>query len=228
MSTAPNFPILTFFYRERWAFEALEQRIIPTYGSDPIFIASVGCSEGKELYTILLQNWNQRGRLALRGYDPNPEMLEIANSGIFEIERGEYEDDWICSLPIQKGEAYREEDLWRYDIHLKRIIMSPEARRHVWFQSADILASPLPDHNDIVLAMNLLYHFSDKERAAALQNISLGMRVDDYLVCEPNPGARNDLGRYEIFMRDLSSFGLERQKISMGPYHSQIYRRISS
>ena len=66
---------ISFLFRDKPALKFFKSYILPSY-SNGIKIASVGCGRGKEPYSILLDNWEQRRKLWIVGYDSDAELIE--------------------------------------------------------------------------------------------------------------------------------------------------------
>lgn len=71
------------FFREGLVLRALKEVILPSYSPDKkVRIASVGCSSGEDLYSVLFSNWDRKESLCLHGFDINPKMIAAAKKGI--------------------------------------------------------------------------------------------------------------------------------------------------
>ena len=222
MSLPNRISDLTEFHRNRLAFEALKENIIPSFTAFPIAIASVGCSDGREVYSVLLQHWTDR--LRVEGYDPEQNLIKVAKNGEYTIGYWGEEHRWIRSLNIPEGEAYTEEACRDNDLQLVKIIMSEDAKKHTKFKMGNIQSSPMPGNYDVVLALNLLYHFPETERGRILENIFVSLNDGGWLVCESDPSWMG-YGRYAEWMKDIAKFGFEKQTEIVGQRSSQVYRK---
>ena len=68
----------THFFREPILHPILEHLVIPSFERRPVRIASVGCSDGREVYSMLIHFWKRKNELVLHGYDSNPELITEA------------------------------------------------------------------------------------------------------------------------------------------------------
>ncbi len=196
----------TDFFRERSEFLVLQHLVMPSLNG-AIKLASVGCSTGEEAYSVLVQNWRDRSRMTIHGYDCNPESIQTARHGTYRMD--EYRlDDW--AEYGDSGQAYRR-------IRGKRpmdfqISFTNAARQSVEFRVHNILDSPLPERYEAVLLLNVLCHYTADGRDKILNNVAAGMEDGAWLVCErfhPGPAGHEE---YDKWMQDLSAYGLEKQK----------------
>ena len=224
MSLQNKIPHQTEFHRNRSAFKALEEKIIPSFTTFPIAIASIGCSDGREAYSVLLQHWADRDRLRIAGYDIDQNVINVAKNSEYEIGYEFEEYKWIRSLNIHEGEAYTEKIFWRYDMKTAKISMSKDAKKHTKFKRGNIQSGPIPGNYDIILALNLLYHFPETERGRILENIFVSLNKGGWLVCESDPSWMGCHG-YAKWMKDITKFGFEKQT-EIDSDFSQVYRKI--
>jgi len=75
----------TTFLRHEEALEAITQLVLQDIPEQTVRIASVGCSTGKEAYSILMKSWSQRERIQVVGYDINPKEIETAERGLYTL-----------------------------------------------------------------------------------------------------------------------------------------------
>ena len=226
----------TLFFRDLKVLLAFEQVVLPSYGSSAVIkIASVGCSNGKEPYSLVLRNWAQRDRLSIDAFDVNPRSIEDAISGEYDIGTDEIfgELTKFQALIIPKPEdAYSlSEAKYLWD---KRIRFTDEAKRKIRFSVINILEEQLPNQYNVVFFLNFLYHLSPKGREIALSNVNSGMKNGGWLICESIvPDVYADWASYLNRMSDIKDLGFEKQSIPhfKGLPHryqrnySQIYRK---
>ncbi len=222
----------THFFRDRHVLYTLKRIVLPCYAADkPVSIASVGCSTGREVYSVLMQNWDRDIRVD--GYDINPHNIETAI-------KGEYE---LSSVLMDTSDFLGLRDLGRfYDVIkeggiLKYLKMLEEAKEKTGFYVHDILDGPLPEKYDVVLLLNVLKHFTEKGREKILLNVHESMVENGWLLCErvpiiePEPEAAD----YLPWMEDLSRFGFEKQpvmiprgRIEDAVEHPHVYRKTEA
>jgi chemotaxis methyl-accepting protein methylase len=201
---------------------------LPTIINEPIRVAFIGCSDGREPYSFLLYNWGARDRLKIDAYDTNLTKLEIAVCGGYPFSQvGESNLQTIQSLGL-RGEAYyilrtKVNGVEHFSINFKR-----EAKERINFNPHDILLHPLPQEYDVVFMLNVLMHYPDKGRERILKNIYPGLKDGGWLFCEgnafwdPDKEWVQELSEWE--KRDKGYLGFERANT---PDAYEVYRRNS-
>jgi chemotaxis methyl-accepting protein methylase len=215
--------------------------VLPGYSpSQSLRVASVGCSDGREAYSLLLKNWRQNGRLSLDAFDIIPANIETAQGGEYDVSADSYEGEMRLfeALGPEAKQAYEVTAVsngntsWlRFnDGYTRRIIFNDEARSRINFQSHNILRGPLPQQYDVVLLLNVLMHYNPLGRKSILANVYRSMEEGGWLLCETAdwsdlmPGRR----QYSRWMEDLDNLGFERVSLpnfETGLLVPQVYRR---
>lgn len=224
----------THFYRDNLSFKVLETLILPSYPPERnISIASVGCSEGREPFSVLLQNWDKRDNVIIEAYDSNPRVIEKAKLGEYKSSFGDSEYDWIRNLDIgTPNEAY---EAIKERLNLITIKFTEEAKNCINFKVLDITRESLPRKYDLVLLMNILMHYTPKGRERILLNIYDSMEEDAWLVCETSPPC-SEYKEYAKWMQDIERFRFEKQKTILPQWFNensdvtwltQVYRKVS-
>ncbi len=184
------------FFREGGALRFLNNEVISRFPSDyKIKIASVGCSSGEDIYSVLLSNWNRRDSLVLHGYEINPDMIENARRGVYAYGRGLFEDRFRMHCNESARDAY---DLLNCD-GTQKIQMKSDACERISFFEHDILRSPLLEKYDVVLLENVLMHYTSRGRNRILRHVNKSLNDDGFLLCE----ATSSFGppEWEIYQR---------------------------
>ncbi len=160
----------TRFFRETEQLETIKKYIFPKL-TEPIFIASAGCSTGEEAYTIAMMLKDSKLRGKVVGMDIN----EIALS---KAKEGKYSDKTISQIPmpyrefVEKGEDY--------------IKIKDEIKKMVEFTKANLINRAdferFKEHFHIVMCRNVLIYFDKKSKKTALENIRISLREEGYLV----------------------------------------------
>jgi chemotaxis methyl-accepting protein methylase len=213
----------TWFFRDVQVLDAFQDRVLPTYPSDEVVhVASVGCSDGREAYSLLLNNWGQRERLRIEGFDVNPSAIEAAVAGEYEISTNPFDGELkhFKSLGlVDINEAYELIAMPNGNIpwlrfnnsHKKIIKFNDEAKKRVNFHVHDILMEPLPQEYDVILLLNMLMHYNPTGRERVLSNVFDSMKKGGWLLCETTDPSNLLPERQEYFkwMKDLERFGFE-------------------
>jgi len=192
----------TSFWRQDLPFDALKRFILPQYRERVARVASVGCSNGSELYSILLQNWPERDHLELAGYDCSHDNIKIAREG------GPY-----C---LQKRKLKEHRGLRAYGegyYHVKtinyeyvKIKITKPARQRVTFETHDITKAPLPQQYDIIFLMHVLCHYSPQGRKIIVNNARESLASGGWLICEVSDDGAKDRSEYNELMHQLNGF----------------------
>jgi chemotaxis protein methyltransferase CheR len=231
----------TRFFRDDQAFKIFRDMILPAYSpSQSLHVASVGCSDGREAYSLLLENWRQNGRLSLDAFDVNPANIETAQRGEYDASADPYEGEMRLfeALGPEAKKAYGVTAVSNKDIpwlrfndsHVRRISFNDEAKARINFQTHNILRGPLPQQYDVVLLLNVLMHYNPSGRESILANVHRSMREGGWLLCETADWSDPFPGRRQYFrgMEDLDNLGFENAHL---PYFEtrlripQVYRR---
>jgi chemotaxis methyl-accepting protein methylase len=219
----------TLFFREELSQAVFENVVMSSYhNSHNLSVASVGCSTGKEAYSFILWNWNNRDRLMLDAYDINPKRISEAKKGIYDTWSESEEDlmDILEELKIpEKEQAYI----------IKKgetISFSADVKEKIRFSVHDIMKTKLPQKYDTVLLMNVLYHFPTEGIEKILLNVYDSLNENGFLLIERYNSRRNI--EYIRLMNDLFHLGFEKQKNMLQETdledemkNAQLYKKIS-
>jgi len=176
----------TYFYREKKAFEAIEEHILPELLRSPrgeerhLRIWSAGCCTGEEPYSIAialskaiadLKDWN----ITILATDINPRFLKIASQATYS--------EW----------SFRDAPRWLKDKYLTRVkdghyeIIS-HIKKMVTFShlnlAEDVYPSLLNNTNamDIIFCRNVLMYFTPEQRIKVIQNLYNSLADGGWLI----------------------------------------------
>lgn len=160
----------TGFLRLPTQFEALAGPVVEFLldgdPKKPLRIASIGCSNGAEAYTVASYLTNRRPTLeySVQGLDIEPEVIAKAGAGIFDGENEVYCNQEMTTEFVDAT----------FEVEGDRHIVKPEIKRHVSFAVADILDEQAVERYsgmDIVYAQNFLFHLEPSMATRAFGNI---------------------------------------------------------
>ncbi len=185
----------TWFFRDAQVLDIFERVVLPSYHSaQDLHVASVGCSDGREAYSLLLRNWRQKGRLRIDAFDVNPKSIELAKTGEYEISADPYQGELIFFEALDAGTKLAYDLISTHNGNIpwprfnhsykKRLRFNDEAKARINFQIHNILRCPLPQQYDVVFLLNVLMHYNPKGRERILANVWGSMREDEWLLCE--------------------------------------------
>lgn len=158
------------------------KKLAPQFGKN-VNVASVGCSEGQEVYGLLYLNQlaHTGAEMKVDGFDYNRKTLEIAQNGSYSLyEVGGPVVDYPSAI-LNKLTGGLPESSEQFTI--------PEAiRNKAAFSYHDISQTALPHRYPIILGANILYHhFNNGGHAGlarVLDNLASSLEDGGYLVCE--------------------------------------------
>jgi chemotaxis methyl-accepting protein methylase len=225
----------TDFFRDGLVLEILDSQVLPSYTPEKVIqVASVGCSTGMEVYSILLKNWARKSRMRVDGYDVNPRNIETALAGEYMLRV----DSLIDLFRFEQLELPCPEDAYVVtdgkDSCHKHLSFTPELRRKISFTNHDILKAELPRNYDVVLLLHVLRHFPEKGREKILTNLYGSMNDNAWLICESAIWKDHDeeRERYCSWMANIRRLGFEKQRIILPGYfmedqtpYTQVYRK---
>lgn len=165
----------TYFYREKKAFEALEQYILPELlrsrhsNGRNIRLWSAGCCTGEEPYSIAialnesipdLKGWN----ISILATDINPRFLKKASQAVYS--------EWSF-----REFPHRLRDKYFTRTRGKQYELAPHIKKMVTFAhlnlAEDVYPSLLNNTNamDIIFCRNVLMYFTPEHTGKAIQNL---------------------------------------------------------
>lgn len=201
----------TEFFRDENVLDALENTIFPEYSNDKkLRIASVGCSVGKEPYSLLAKNWAHRNKLHIHGYDANPANIAQAINGIYEISDEDLRKFENFGL-IDTNDIYSIID----DGDNRYVHFNDSAKSRIIFNIHDVMDSPLPEKYNVALILNVLPHYPKKGRDRIISNLYDSIDCDGWLVIEkPIQTSKQHNKDYINWLNDLRYLGFEKMEIS--------------
>jgi chemotaxis protein methyltransferase CheR len=157
-------------FRDPSYFRAVREHVVPvlrTYPSLKIWIA--GCSTGEEVYSIaiLLREENLLTRTLIYATDINPNMLQVAETGVYDMERlalfseNHRKSGGRTSLSDYYTAAYR------------RAVFDRALRRHIVFSDHSLATDNVFAEVHVVSCRNVLIYFNRD-----LQNRAVGLFRD--------------------------------------------------
>jgi len=172
------FPVLLDFltvpvsemFRDPPYFRALREKVVPllrTYPSLKVWVA--GCSTGEEVYSlaILLREEGLLARTLIYATDINPQTLEKAEAGVYEVERiAGFTDNHQRSGARSSLSDY-------YTAAYGRAVFDKSLREHIVFSDHSLATDSVFAEVQLVSCRNVLIYFN-----RALQDRALGLFRD--------------------------------------------------
>jgi chemotaxis protein methyltransferase CheR len=192
----------TYFFREKEAFDALREHILPALiearrqSGKHLRIWSAGCSTGEEAYSIAIlvqrlipdyKTWN----ITILGTDLNPHALRKAAAGVYS--------DWSFRNPPSwlRSEYFRPTGDGRYEI-------IPQIREMVTFSYLNLVEDFYPSLStntnamDFIFCRNVLMYFKPQLAAMIVSKHHQTLVDDGWLIVNPSEASPSMFGQFAI------------------------------
>ncbi len=161
---------VTEMFRDPGYFRALREHVVPllrTYPSLKIWVA--GCSTGEEVYSlaILLREEGLLGRSLIYATDINPQALQRAEAGVFDIERMPA----FTESHRRSGGHSSLSDY--YTAAFGRAAIDKSLKKHIVFSDHSLATDSVFAEVQLVSCRNVLIYFNRE-----LQDRALGLFAD--------------------------------------------------
>jgi chemotaxis protein methyltransferase CheR len=204
----------TYFFREKSAFTALGERILPDLiesrrSTDRhLCIWSAGCGAGEEPYTIaiLLKRLLPdiaRWRISILGTDINPDFLKKASEGVYS------ESAFRGAPPWLKEDYFRRTSDRRYKLAsaVREMVQFSNLNVAQERLAQDLFRSSEGDAMDVVLCRNVLMYFTPERAARAVSNFRAAMAERGWLIVSQSEGNSELFSNFNtIRAHDLTLF----------------------
>ena len=157
-------------FRDPAYFRALREQVVPllrTYPSLKMWVA--GCSAGEEVYSlaILLREENLLDRTLIYATDINPQALQKAASGVFDLDR-------LAGFTLNHQRSGARSSLSdHYTAAYGRAVFDKTLRKHMVFSDHSLATDSVFAEVQLVSCRNVLIYFD-----RALQGRALGLFAD--------------------------------------------------
>ena len=214
------------FFRDIAMIKIIREEVVELSKNKKFSIASVGCSNGSEVYSILFDNWQNRSRFCIDGYDSNLKNIEEGEAGIYWVDSGNiqrfsanfsYADkkiSWLIGFIRLDNPFLRIDKKVNPEAVVRKVTFGKKVKEGVTFQIHDIFEHPLPKKYDIIVLSNVLMHYNIKSREVILKNIRESMVENGLLVCEGKvypKGSKDPWLIYDNWMQDIGYLGFQKQ-----------------
>lgn len=175
---------VTYFFRDKQAFEFLQHSIIPaimkdkTHG-DVVKAWSLACSSGEEAYTlaILFHEYLEKKSL----FDINIKIFatDIDREALEKASKGCYPKSALKEVSEQRINRYFTADGSNYRVN-------PEIRKMIVFSYHDILKDPPFSRMDLISCRNMLIYIGAEAQKEIIRKIHFALNIDGYLFLGPS------------------------------------------
>ncbi len=169
---------VTNFFRDKEAFAALENDIVPRLfdgktGSDSVRVWCVGCATGEEAYSIAMLLCEYAAKL-----DDPPKIQvfasDIAESSIAEAREARYDETITADVSIERLRHFFNKDGASYRV-------KKDLRELVLFAPHNILHDSPFSRQDLVTCRNLLIYLNRQTQEKVLEVFHFALRQNGYL-----------------------------------------------
>ncbi len=169
---------VTAFFRDPEAFEAVEDKVLPSIVSEmgpgrQIRVWVPGCATGEEAYSIAIL-LSEAARAA--GTEINAKIFatDIFPPALERAARGVYEEESLANVAPELIERYFEPVNGRHQV-------KPTLRRLVVFSTHNLLKDPPFTRMDLISCRNLLIYFNDTAQRKVVSLFHLALNVGGLL-----------------------------------------------
>lgn len=195
----------TTFFREPSSIMTVVEGLGPRFGPQ-VAVASVGCSTGEEVYSLLLQarlsGWGDN--FTVDGYDYEKNRVERGMAGIYGRELW-HEDGYmgeVIKKMVEEGVIPSVQSDFEVPLEIKR---------RATFSLLDITQGPLPKRYPIIMCANVLYHYLHPRRGrtafggSVLSNLADSLNPGGFLVLEDMGDFLRAMGAMEYGSETVSN-----------------------
>ncbi len=183
---------VTEFFRDRQAFEFLEQEVIPRlflnlHRGEDLRAWSAACATGEEAYSLAIllaeqaERSNFHGKVTVFATDVHKSSLEIASQGLYDRER-------LTNVSPERLERFFKKE----GLDLYRV--STELRKTVVFAPHNLLNDPPFTRLDLVCCRNLLIYFQPEVQEKVISLFHFALKKDGVLFL----GSSEGLGAFGV------------------------------
>lgn len=186
---------VTNFFRDKEAFDELEQTVIPQLfadksGEDTVRVWSCGCATGEEAFTLAILLHDYRATL------DDPPGIQILGSDISED-------------AIRKARKCQYSEAISTDVNPERLarfftkkggvyVVNKELRDSILFAPHNVLRDPPFSNLDLVVCRNLLIYLNRETQTRLMETFGFALRPGGYLFLGASEGAENSSNLFVV------------------------------
>jgi len=158
---------VTEMFRDPLFYKTLREQVLPILGTYPLIrIWHAGCSTGEEVYSmaILLKETNLYHKSLLYATDINPEVIEKARKGIFQLSQmKQYSENYILSGGKNEFSSY-------YSANYDHAKFDSALTSKMIFSTHNLVSDRSFNEFQLILCRNVLIYF-DKDLQSKVFNL---------------------------------------------------------
>jgi two-component system CheB/CheR fusion protein len=175
---------VTYFFRDREAYDIIENRVIPEImkdkkNGDGVKVWSAACSSGEEAYSLAMlldeyisHNKLQNINLKIFATDIDRDSLDRASKGVYPKSSLEnIQPSRIEKYFINEGNYYR---------------INPELRKLIVFSYHDLLKDPPYSRMDLVFCRNMLIYVNASSQKEIIRKLHFSLNIGGFLCLGPS------------------------------------------
>jgi chemotaxis protein methyltransferase CheR len=169
---------VTEMFRDPWFFKKLRMEILPALSAKKfIRIWHAGCSTGEEVFSmaILLKEASLLEKSLLYATDLNPEVLEIARSGILSINNmKQYSQNYLASGGAEDFSEY-------YTANYGKVMLAGPLLRKIIFSTHNLVSDRSFNSFDLIVCRNVLIYFNRELQDRVLKLFDESLELSGFL-----------------------------------------------
>ena len=203
---------VTNFFRDRDAFAALENRVIPLLferkrGGDPVRVWSAGCATGEEAYSLAIL-LAERSASILDGPGVQIFATDLDDAALARAREGVYTDAEVADISPERLKRFFQQGSSGHRVRR-------ELRETVLFACHNVLRDPPFSHLDLIACRNLLIYLNKPAQDRLIETFHFSLRPGGFLFLGTSESAD---GHLDLFRQlDKNSHLFESRTVSPRP-----------
>jgi len=195
---------VTEFFRDKQAFEFLEQEVIPRLFAnlnkeEDLRVWSAACATGEEAYSIAIllaeraKEIDFNGKITVFATDVHKTSLDFASQGLYNRAR-------LTNVsPDRMDKYFKKEggDLFRVTSELRKLVV---------FAPHNLLNDPPFTRLDLVCCRNLLIYFQTEVQERVISLFHFALKIDGILFLGSSEGLGPFVGEFEVIANQHKMF----------------------
>jgi two-component system CheB/CheR fusion protein len=194
---------VTNFFRDRKAFEALEQDVILSLvqsksADQPLRIWVAGCATGEEAYSLAMlcseniKNKNEAPKIQIFATDIDETAIAQAREGLYTLnDAADVSPERLRSFFTKEGDSFR---------------VRSEIREMILFASHNFIKDPPFSHLDLISCRNVLIYLNQVAQERVMSTFHFALNPNGYLFLGSSETVNGATDIYTIHNRDYHIF----------------------
>ncbi|MGH9240009.1 MAG: CheR family methyltransferase [Vicinamibacterales bacterium] len=214
---------VTSFFRDREAFAALENRVIPLLferkrGGDQVRVWSAGCATGEEAYSVAIL-LAEHSASRIDGPGVQVFATDLDEAALARAREGVYTDAEVADISPERQQRFFQRE--RRGHRVRR-----ELREMVLFTRHNVMRDAPFSRLDLIACRNLLIYLNKPAQDRLIQTFHFSLRPGGFLFLGTSESADGDLDLFRLL--DKNSHVFESRTVSPRPLLPIADRSLSS